>query len=234
LDIVRTVATDPADPHEAPGDEARIHIGCGRHRIAGWVNVDISHIRAVDVMSDVTNGLPIPSACSVFAEHFIEHLELDEVLRFLTDCRSVLVPSGVLRISTPNLDWVWATSYSSRWRQTSPSTAVVEPEEWTHDSAATADCLGLNLAFRGWGHRSLFHESTLEYSLHRAGFADLTWCRYGQSDHPELSGLERHPHDPDISGISDVLIVEASGRFDHQLDRDIEARLDEYQRDMAP
>ncbi len=51
-------------------------------------------------------GLPFENVASIYAEHFLEHLALQEGMAFLVGCRRVLAPAGILRISTPNLDWV--------------------------------------------------------------------------------------------------------------------------------
>lgn len=208
--------------------EVRIHLGCGPVRLDGWVNLDIRPFPAVDVIADARRGLPLRAARYVFAEHFLEHLELDEAIALLAECRRILTPDGVVRISTPNLDWVWATCYSTRWAQASEETAVINPLRWRHDAASTVSCLELNKAFRGWGHRFLFNRSMLEEALRAAGFAKLEWCVYGKSEHPGLAGLERHPRDRDIAGIPDVLIVEASGFGEHRPSPDVREKLAEY------
>ena len=56
-------------------------------------------------------GLPFADVASIYAEHFLEHLALDDGLAFLAECRRVLRPDGILRLSTPNLDWVLLTHY---------------------------------------------------------------------------------------------------------------------------
>jgi len=215
-------------------ETSKIHIGCGPTHIDGWINFDIQPFQSVDVVGDATRGLPIRQARFIFAEHFLEHLTFDGALYFLKDCKSVLGSNGVLRLSTPNLDWVWATSYSSRWRPTSPLGAEIRPTEWQHDEHSTIDCLSINLAFMGWGHRFLFNKSTLEYALLKAGFESLEWCDYGESNHVELSGLEQHSRDPDIAGVSDILIVEASGDSDYVSDQSIEEMIVEFRRKTAP
>jgi hypothetical protein len=50
----------------------------------------------------------------------------------------------------------------------------------------------LNNAFRAWGHMFLYDEETLRSSLHQAGFVDLRRVPFGESDDPQLRGLERH------------------------------------------
>lgn len=42
---------------------------------------------------------------SIYSSHMIEHLDRHEAAAFLTECRRVLKPGGVLRLSAPNLRW---------------------------------------------------------------------------------------------------------------------------------
>ncbi len=92
--------------------------------------------------------------------------------------------------------WVWATHYRR----------VLSAEE------EILACFGINRAFRGWGHQFLYNFGTLRATLLDAGFADVVPCGYGDSEHPELRGLERHERNPDFEDIPELVIVEASGR----------------------
>ncbi|HEV7571655.1 MAG TPA: hypothetical protein VGQ21_09170 [Thermoanaerobaculia bacterium] len=175
-----------------PSRAERLHIGSGPQSLSGWVNIDIVRYPGVDRILDVRKGLPFKDVRFTFAEHFIEHLDLNDAMYLFLECRRVLRDDGVLRLSTPNLDWVWATHYGS--------------EE------AVKDCFQLNGAFRGWGHRFLYNEATLRSLLLDAGFANVVRCEYGESTHPELRGIERHERSEDFNGLADILIVEASGR----------------------
>jgi predicted SAM-dependent methyltransferase len=173
----------------------RLHIGCGQEAIPGWINVDNRALPGVDRVLDVRHGLPFRKVATIYAEHFLEHLGLEEGLAFLKACRRALAPSGVLRLSTPNLDWVYATHYRT--------SQVVEE--------ALHDCFQLNRAFHGWGHQFLYNRATLESALKAAGFGTVRFHLYGQSDVPELRGIERHETRQDTPDMPHVLIAEASG-----------------------
>jgi len=175
----------------------RLHIGCGQQAIQGWINIDNQALPGVDRVLDVRRGLPFRGASAIFAEHFLEHIGIEEGLAFLKDCRRALADFGVLRISTPNLDWVYATHYPS-W----PSGSSEE---------RLRDCFQLNQAFHGWGHQFLYNRSTLEVLLKAAGFADVVFHSYGQSDIPDLNNIERHETYLDTQELPHVLIAEASG-----------------------
>lgn len=174
----------------------KLHVGCGTELLPGWVNIDLREREGV-VALDIRAGLPFENVEVIFAEHFIEHLTLDEGLAFLSECRKVLRPEGILRISTPNLDWVWLTQYHL--------------PEWQHADEAIRDCFWMNKGFHGWGHRFLYNAPSLEALLRRVGFARITHETYGSSRHEILRGLERHEEYPDAGDIRHVIVLEASG-----------------------
>jgi predicted SAM-dependent methyltransferase len=174
----------------------RLHLGSGPQILPGWVNLDNQPYPGVDRVLDVTKGLPFRNVDYVFAEHFIEHIPYPDAINLLRECRRVLHDGGVLRLSTPNLDWVWVTHYNLD---------LSEPDQ-------VRACFELNRAFRGWGHQFLYNERTLRSTLLDVGFAEVTRVEYGQSVHDDLRGLERHEKSLDYGELSHILIVEASGR----------------------
>ena len=184
--------------------------------LPGWVNIDNQPYPGIDQVLDVTAGLPFENAEYVFAEHFIEHIPYPTAVALLKECRRVLADDGVLRLSTPNLDWVWVTHYKLGM---------------TEQESADA-CYYLNRAFRGWGHQFLYNETTLRATLMEAGFSTIERVEYGQSRHAALSGLERHPKSPDYGSLSHILIVEASGRGGAMPKSFTPAR-DEFLRDLG-
>jgi predicted SAM-dependent methyltransferase len=194
----------------------KLQLGCGPNAMAGWINVDNVPYQGVDAVLDVTSGLPFSDLQYVFAEHFIEHLPYQKALALLRECRRVLAAEGVLRLSTPNLDWVWKTHYG-----------LDEPE-----SEAVKHCFELNRAFHGWGHHFLYNERALRATLLAAGFRDVVRCEYGASAHPELRRLERHELSKSLGDLSSILIVEASGRG-AELPRSLQLPMTEYLRDVA-
>jgi len=170
-----------------------VHVGCGDQRLPGWVNVDRQPLPSVDRVVDVTQGLPFEDVEALFAEHFLEHLPLDEALAFLLETHRVLAPGGRLRLTTPNLDWVVAAHY-----------AVGVPE-----AEARARALHLNRAFHGWSHRFLWNREILAEALVASGFDEVRFCDRGESDWPPFRGLERHVPYQDLPGLPHVLVVEA-------------------------
>ena len=185
-----------AAPAASESPVVRLHIGCGQQSLPGWINIDNQGLPGVDQVLDVRRGLPFSSVATIYAEHFLEHLALDDGLAFLAECRRVLLPDGVLRLSTPNLNWVMLTHYRG---------PGASPDD------AREDCFRINRAFHGWGHQFLYNATTLESVLAAAGFARADRCSYGRSERPELAGLERHETWEDTPDLPHVLVVEAWG-----------------------
>jgi len=199
------------------GKPVRVHIGAGQRHLDGWINVDNQALPGVDRVLDVREGLPFSNVSAIFAEHFLEHLALDDGLAFLRTCRNVLRPDGILRLSTPNLAWVIASHY--RLDESLPL------------DQGLFDCLRTNKAFHAWGHQFLYNRATLELALRAAGFTDFSAHEYGQSPHPELCGLEGHDRSDDFPGLPHVLIAEASGISDRPVPLPAEW-LAEFRRDL--
>jgi predicted SAM-dependent methyltransferase len=172
----------------------RLHVGSGDKRLEGWVNIDFQALPGVDLVADVTQGLDFEDSEAVFAEHFLEHLALDDAIAFLLEVHRVLAPGAWLRLSTPNLDWVWQTHYR-----------LQAPEETKRLMA-----LQLNRAFHGWEHRFVWNREILGEALAACGFAPLRWCRYGESDLEVFQGIERHETYEDAPELPHVLIAEAA------------------------
>jgi hypothetical protein len=192
----RAAAADTARDVIQSAPMPPLHIGSGNVRLPGWTNVDVQALPGVDVIADVSKGLGFAetaSAEAVFAEHFLEHLAVDDALGFLLEVHRVLVPGAWVRLSTPNLDWVWRSHYR------------VEGEPAEKREAA----LAINRAFRGWRHQFLWNREMLAAALDGAGFDAVRWCRRGESELPLFRDLERHDTYGDSDDLPHILIAEA-------------------------
>ena len=86
----------------------KLHIGCGRVYIDGWINIDNNsdnNIEKLDINMDLRNELPFDdnSVDYIYNEHFFEHLTWDEGFFAIKRFMRVLKPGGVLRIAMPDL-----------------------------------------------------------------------------------------------------------------------------------
>jgi len=164
-------------------DKLKLHVGCGNVKLLGWVNIDVEP-GAADLIIDVRKGLPFDdnSVDFIYNEHFIEHLTYEEGQKVLKEFWRVLKKGGVLRIATPDLDYIINKYMSNRKDQDWLS--------WPEYSFIKTRGEMLNVSFRWWGHKYLYNEEDLRRQLDRANFKKIIRCEWGKSKYVELSGLE--------------------------------------------
>ena len=173
----------------------RVQVGCGPHNIMeDWWNVDIRKFRGIDEVMDATKPWPYKDLEYVFGEHFLEHLALDDAVKFLTHAGNSLRDGGAVRLSTPNLEMVLHTHYEF---------GEVELTKRLSDTLKT------NRAFHGWGHQFLYSKEMLGYILNELNFEEVVFFSYGESNDPELKDLERHGGPQEYDGHPSVIIAEA-------------------------
>jgi predicted SAM-dependent methyltransferase len=89
----------------APRRPLVLHLGCGKRKIEGSVNIDCNWSKATDYVGDIAN-LPCPpeSVERIETYHVIEHIPHPIVEPMLKKWHRILRPGGVLVIECPNLD----------------------------------------------------------------------------------------------------------------------------------
>ena len=178
-----------------PGGLHKVHVGCGPHHIRqDWWNTDLRAFPGVDEAMDASAPWRWQGLLDfVYAEHFLEHLDLDQGLSFLVEAGRALKESGRIRLTTPSLEWVMKTHF-----------AFGEPED-----VMIRDTMRINRAFHGWGHRFLYSASMLRKVLEEVGYKDVEFFDYGRSRVADLANLEMHGDHSIDFGYPSVLIVEA-------------------------
>ena len=190
-------------------DFAGLQVGCGPHRLDGWLNSDVLGNLRRDLYVDIEEPLPFPdgSLDAVYASEVIEHVPAATGRFFLAEASRVLRPRGVLRVTTPDLAAICrlylgqhadATieQFGAVWRG-----GVFTPEAW------------VNGQFRDHGHQFLWSWPALRDAMTAAGFAHVVQPEPRRTRSPiaRLSGLERH-YGPNLPRwlFARTLIVEAS------------------------
>lgn len=82
----------------------KLHLGCGKRFIPGFVHIDIVDWDHIDHVSSVDN-LPFLQDDSIeliYTCHVLEHFKRRDVVRVLSEWRRVLKPGGTLRVSVPD------------------------------------------------------------------------------------------------------------------------------------
>jgi predicted SAM-dependent methyltransferase len=165
----------------------KLHLGSGGRILRGWANIDITGLRTIPW--DLRKPLPLQSGQVrfVYSEHFIEHIDEDAARRLLSRVRSAMAPGAVIRLSTPDLAKLVDDYQAGR---------VVRMEHggWFPETP----CRMVNEAMRLWGHVFVYDELELVALLKECGYSDIRRVRWGESEHPELRGLESRPDFGDL------------------------------------
>ncbi|NEP88195.1 MAG: hypothetical protein F6K18_15910 [Okeania sp. SIO2C2] len=179
-----------------PNGIKKVQVGCGPHNImADWWNVDIRPFPGIDQVMDVTKPWPFNGLEYVYGEHFLEHLSLEGAIAFLNNVWKSLKPGGVIRLSTPSLEWVLSTHFNLS--ETNPQKRI--------DST-----FSMNRAFHGWGHQFLYSKDFLQSLLNNLGWQKVIFCEYGKSEHSSLKSIERHGKYRVDNGYPNIWIVEGT------------------------
>jgi predicted SAM-dependent methyltransferase len=168
-----------------------LHIGAERFSIPNWFNTDLDPVRKDTYYLDATKTFPFhwDSFDFIFSEHMIEHLSFQEGVGMLKECRRVLKPGGVIRIATPNLRNILALMDEENHK---PYLEWALKEFDLPKSPYPQATSVVNNFFRSWGHQFIYDRAMLRTALEQEDFSDVTECQVGESQHPELRGLERH------------------------------------------
>ena len=184
----------------------KLQVGCGLNFLAEWLNADAMY---GDIYLNAIKKLPFEESSLnfVFCEHFLEHLSLDDGIRFLKDCHRVLKSSGVIRIATPDLERIIDLYFDKN--------KFVGRQEYAHKilgNPSLSPCVLFNNITRFWGHKFCYDKEFIKAILIKVGFANIVFCESGRSNHNELCDVERHGRNWGISWLdsAETLIVEAS------------------------
>lgn len=164
----------------------KLHIGCGRVRFDGWINIDSDpSVSVPDIVWDLGRGFPVPDgSCSlIYSEHLLEHLKVEDGVALLRECRRALEPGGRLRFAMPSLDFLIERCCSGKWRDQDWLT-------WPEYQFIQTRAEMLNIAFHWWGHQWLYDAEEFHRRLQEAGFTQILEMSWGESDLPELRGRE--------------------------------------------
>jgi len=113
---------------------------------------------------------------AIYSSHMIEHLDRREAAIFLAECRRVLKPGGVLRLSAPNLRWS-VLEYIENGR----ADAFVAQLQFDLDRPRGVMGKLRQLLSGGRGHRWMYDGPSLQELVSDNGFADVEIVPTGQT-----------------------------------------------------
>jgi len=177
---------------------SKLQVGCGGQIRPDWLNANFESWRKGTIFLDATKPFPIEDGQFdfVFSEHMIEHITHAQGLLMLSECFRVLKPGGVIRLSTPDLQFL-VNLY--RKEKSSIEEAYIE---WAVEAIpgvlpSCESAFVVNNFVRDWGHTFIYDAKTLELSLENVGFTRIMKLEINQSHYPELTGMESESRMPE-------------------------------------
>lgn len=182
-------------------EEKKLHIGCGSNILSGWLNTDlndmhqdVAHLNAGEIFPFEDNTFDF-----VFSEHLFEHLTPSEQVNFLRESKRVLKENGVLRIATPDLEFL------INLYQEKKSTENQEYLDWALGQSkalkklpveahggVTSYAYVINNFFKAWGHEMIHNYDSLSKLAINCGFSLAREQKVGHSEFSQLCNIERH------------------------------------------
>lgn len=171
----------------------KLHIGCGKVYLHGWVNVDIFSNTAADLCCDITR---IPYAAEsfdlIYASHVLEHVHRHMVIATLQHWRELLKTGGILRLAVPDF-----TAICNRYQET----------------GLLSELMGLLYGGQNYArnsHTVIFDALTLNLALQKVGFNVIQPWDWRKTEHAEYDDFSRAylPH-RDVNGMLMSLNLEA-------------------------
>lgn len=84
----------------------RLHLGCGKRYLEGYIHIDINeldhidHVTSVDDLSMFSDN----SVKEIYGSHLLEYFDKFEVQSVLKEWKRVLEPGGELKLAVPNFE----------------------------------------------------------------------------------------------------------------------------------
>jgi predicted SAM-dependent methyltransferase len=175
--------------------EVNINLGSGREPLDGWLNCDV--VWRAPTYLDATEPWPVPpsSVDFVYADNVIEHIPLALGRKVFVHAFAALRPGGVFRLASPDVEAV-ARQYLENGELA--RLGMERNRELGRDFVHSVQLI--QQVFVGAKHYLGFcyDYASLSAEMHAAGF-ETTRRTAGQSDFPQLRGLELRIHPAEVA-----------------------------------
>ena len=181
----------------------KLHIGCGKNVLDGWINTDINPALPGVIALDAV--LPWPQEFNrvdyIFSEHMIEHFDFVDAINILINCFKSLNPGGKIRITTPDIQHlidIFSNRHGEEYNHIDTKlkpwfSSLYYPVDQPLGTVFNTDTLPvhyLNWYVRQDRHLFIHSKETLKSIMTLAGFIDLKEYSICDSYYPEFRNLE--------------------------------------------
>jgi len=153
----------------------KLHLGCGRRHIPGFVHIDavdyphVDHVATIDNLSFIQDS----SVDLIYNCHVLEHFKRRDVERVLREWHRVLKPGGVLRISVPDFAKLCEV-YQRYGKLDLVIGALFGRQDYLYNI-----------------HYNVFDFASLSDLLHRSGFTNVQYYDWRQTEHAGMDDFSQ-------------------------------------------
>ncbi|MBK9264070.1 MAG: methyltransferase domain-containing protein [Polyangiaceae bacterium] len=180
----------------------KLHLGCGKRFIPGYVHIDAVEYDHIDHVSGIDNlsFIPANSVDVIYNCHVLEHFKRRQVLSVLGEWRRVLKPGGILRTSVPDF-----AQLCKIYTATEDLNLIMGPLFGRQDYLYNI-------------HYNVFDYKSLNDTLRQAGFENIRRYDCHETDHAHVDDYSQAyiPHMDRANGILISLNVECDKPFGAQ------------------
>ena len=170
----------------------KLHLGCGRNLLDGWINTDFNTAKfSGSDFLDVTEKFPYDdnSVDYVFSEHMIEHISYQDGKFMIEESFRVLKSGGKIRISTPDLKFL-INLYTEDKTDLQKRYIDYSVNHASYNVSIGTDTFIINNFVRDWDHTFIYDEKTLKSLFESVGFSDVKSYLITESEDENLKNLE--------------------------------------------
>lgn len=177
----------------------KLHLGCGRRHIPGFVNIDQVPGDHVEYVQDITNLTRFSDNSSelIYACQVIEYFDREHIDSVLREWVRVLSPGGILRLSVPNFQII-----------TKLYTAGMKLEWFLGTLYGKIQDGKGGYVY----HKTTYDESSLRAALTRAGLENVRLWDWRETEHADVDDFSQayFPHMEKDRGMLFNLNMEAT------------------------
>jgi predicted SAM-dependent methyltransferase len=168
-------------------DKLKLHLGCGKVHIPGFVNIDQYDNDSVNVVDDVKklSKFQSNSVDLIYAAHVLEHFTRWEYKDVLRRWKELLKPIGILRIAVPDFEVI------SKYYIKTKDINTIKGTLYGHQDYA------------GNYHHWCWDFDSLKFDLEEIGFKNVKRYNFKKTEHANIKDwswdhLPRHDENGDI------------------------------------
>ena len=174
----------------------KLNIGCGLRNFGKeWIHIDGADYDHIDSKDILIKKCKIESVKLIYASHFIEYFDREEIIPILKRWREVLKPNGILRLAVPNFE-LYAKLY-------------------VKEKISLDDSLGPLYGKMEMRNKTIYHKTTYDYSslkeiLEKIGMRNISKYNWRDTSHSIFDDHSQayFPHMDKDNGILMSLNVE--------------------------